>query len=69
MAITGNKKTYNALSLMCNCVPVLSEKQDDIFAQAKNICKKNKIAKENELIIVTTGTTDKIANVLKFENI
>ena len=69
VAITDSKKTYNSLAMMCNCVPVLSKKEDDIFKQAKSVCLKNKIANKNDLIIITTGTTDKISNVLKFENI
>ena len=69
VAIADNKKTFNSLSMISNCVPVLSKKEEDIFNQAKSICLKNKIAQKNDLIIVTTGTTDKISNVLKFVKI
>lgn len=69
VAVADTKKTFHALAMMCNCIPVLSEKEDDIFAQAKRICCEQKIAKPNDVIIVTTGTTDKISNVLKLEQI
>ena len=69
VAITDNQKTYNSLAMMCNCLPVLSKKEEDIFKQAKNVCTKLKIASKNDLIIITTGTTDTISNVLKFENV
>lgn len=69
VAITDNAKIYNALSLMHNTVPILSKKEEDIFNQAKNICLNNKIAKPTDLIIVTTGTTDNISNVLKFQTL
>ena len=69
IAITDSQKTFNCLGMMCNCVPVYSEKVEDIFKQASNICLDKKIAKPNDLIIVTTGTTDKISNVLKFETV
>lgn len=69
VAIADNVKTYNSLAIMCNCIPVLNKKEDDIFNQATKISLQNKIAQKGDLIIVTTGTTDKISNVLKFVKI
>lgn len=69
VAIADSEKTYNTLAMMCNVIPVLSQKEDDIFAQASRICKEKKLAKSGDVIIVTTGTTDSISNVLKFEEI
>ena len=69
VAVAETKKTFYCLGMMCNCVPVYSKKEEDIFKQASKICLDKNIAKQNDLIIVTTGTTDKISNVLKFENV
>lgn len=69
VAVADTEKTYYSLGMMSNCVPVYSKKEEDIFKQASTICINKKLAKPNDLIIVTTGTTDKISNVLKFENV
>ena len=69
VAVADSTKTFNALAMMCNVIPVLDEKQDDIFAQASKICLQNKIASKGNMIIVTTGTTDSISNVLKFQEV
>lgn len=66
IAITDNEQTYNYLSLEWNVLPVYSKVNNiDIFDLAISIAKSHNIAKENDLIIVTTGTTDKIDNVMK----
>jgi len=66
IAITDNLQTYNYLSLEWNVLPVYSKVDNvDIFDLATSIAKSHNIAKENDLIIVTTGTTDKIDNVMK----
>ncbi len=66
IAITKNEHTYNYLSLAWNCVPVYSTIDNvDIFDLACEIAKEHGIAKANDLIIVTTGTTDPINNVIK----
>ena len=66
IAITDNEQTYNYLSMEWNIMPVFSKITNiDIFELACTIVKQEKIAKTNDKIIVTTGTTDKINNVMK----
>jgi pyruvate kinase len=66
IAITDNFQTYNYLSLEWNVLPVYSKASNvDIFDLAVSVAKTHNLAKENDLIIVTTGTTDKIDNVMK----
>ena len=66
IAITDNENVYNYLALEWNVIPVYSKINDvDIFDMATSVAKAHNIAKENDLIIVTTGTTDQIDNVMK----
>ncbi|MGN0961672.1 MAG: pyruvate kinase [Christensenellales bacterium] len=66
IAITDNPHTFNYLSLEWNVMPVLTKIDGlDIFDFATTISKELKLAKPNDLIIVTTGTTDKLNNVMK----
>jgi len=66
IAITDNEQTYNYLSMEWNVLPIYSKINGvDIFELACTIAKEEKLAKENDTIIVTTGTTDKINNVMK----
>ncbi|MBQ3493955.1 MAG: pyruvate kinase [Clostridia bacterium] len=67
VAITNSHRTFNQLALCSNCIAVYSKEPDDIFRCASHTVKNLKIAQTGDLIIVTTGNTDKIANVLKFE--
>lgn len=67
VAITDSKKTFNQLALFSNCVAVYEKSIDDIFEYTSSCVKNLKIASTGDLVIVTTGTSDKIANVLKFE--
>ncbi len=66
IAITDNYQTYNYLSMEWNVLPVFSNiKSKDIFELACIIAKEEKLAKVGDRIIVTTGTTDTIDNVMK----
>lgn len=66
IAITDNEQTYNYLSMEWNVLPIYSKINNiDIFQLACTVAKDEKLAKENEKIIVTTGTTDAISNVMK----
>ena len=66
IAITDNPQTFNSLSIEWNVIPVYTKIAGiDIFNLATTIVKNSKIAKTNDLIIVTTGTTDKLNNVMK----
>lgn len=66
IAITDNEQTYHYLNMEWNVLPIYSKITNvDIFELACTIAKEEKLAKENDLIIVTTGTTDKINNVMK----
>lgn len=66
IAITDSQQTYNYLSMEWNVIPVYSKVDNvDIFDHATSVAKTHGVAKENDLIIVATGTTDKIANVMK----
>ena len=66
IAITDNEQTYNYLSMEWNVMPVYTKIANiDIFELACIIAKQEKLAKTNDTIIVTTGTTDKLNNVLK----
>ena len=67
VAITDSHRAYNQLALFSNCISVYSKQFDDIFEISKNTVKALKLAKKDDLVIVTTGTSDKLANVLKFE--
>lgn len=69
IAVTEDKKTYNALALFFNTLPIYSKKTNDIFNQAEKLCVEHCIAKNNDYIIVTTGNSDNISNVLKFQQI
>lgn len=66
LAVTNNIKTYNRLALLKNCLPILETKTNSIFDIAKTVATKSKVATHKDLIIVITGTSDKIDNVLKF---
>ena len=66
IAITDNEQTFHYLNMEWNVMPVYSKITNvDIFELACSIAKEEKLAKENDRIIVTTGTTDKINNVMK----
>lgn len=66
IAITDNEQTYNYLNMEWNVFPVYSKINNiDIFELACTIAKDKKLAKEDDKIIVTTGTTDQINNVMK----
>ena len=66
IAITDNEQTYNYLNMEWNVFPVYSKINNiDIFELACTIAKDKKLAKEEDKIIVTTGTTDQINNVMK----
>ncbi len=66
IAITNSEQTYNYLGMEWNVHPVYCRIQNaDIFTLATTIAKDLKIAKDGEMIIVTTGSTDSINNVMK----
>lgn len=66
IAITDNMQTYNYLSMEWNVLPIYSKiPNKDIFELACIIAKEEKLAKSGDTIIVTTGTTDPINNVMK----
>lgn len=67
VAITENLQTYNVMSLFSNTYPIFSKKNEDIFNQAQLLCLKHKITKEGDCVIITTGNSDSISNVLKFQ--
>lgn len=66
IAITDNHQIYNYLSMEWNVLPIYSQiPNKDIFELACVIAKEEKLAKSGDRIIVTTGTTDTINNVMK----
>lgn len=66
IAITDNEQTYHYLNMEWNVLPIFTKITNvDIFELACTIAKEEKLAKEDDKIIVTTGTTDKISNVMK----
>ena len=66
VAITDNPQTYNYLSLEWNVFPIYTKIEGvDIFELASTVVKAMKLAKPNDLIVVTTGTTDELNNVMK----
>lgn len=66
VAITDSYQAYNYLSMEWNILPVFSKiPSNDIFKLACIIAKEGKLAKAGDRIIVTTGTTDPINNVMK----
>lgn len=66
IAITDNYQTYNYLSMEWNVLPIYTKiNNTDIFELANIIAKEEKLVKPNDTIIVTTGTTDTINNVMK----
>lgn len=66
IAITDNKQTYNYLSMEWNVLPVYTNISGiDIFHLASTIAKEEKLAKPGDKIIVITGTTDEISNVMR----
>lgn len=66
IAITDNPHTFNYLSIEWNVMPVYTKIENvDIFHLATTIAKESKIAKSGDLVIVRTGTTDKLNNVMK----
>ena len=50
-----------------NIVVLSSEK--DLFESAQKVCARYKIAKNGDNVIITTGSTDKISNMMKLETI
>lgn len=66
IAITNNPQTFNYLSLEWNILPIYTKIEGiDIFDLANTIAKEVKVAKPGDLIIVTTGSTDQLNNVMK----
>lgn len=66
IAITDNIQTYNYLNLEWNVLPIYSKIPNaDIFELACVIAKDEKLAKSGDTIIVTTGNTDPINNVMR----
>ena len=66
IAITNNEQTYDYLSMEWNVTPIYTDIEDmDIFDLACTIAKEEGIAKTGENIIVTTGSTDPISNVIR----
>jgi len=66
IAITDNKQTYNYLSMEWNVHPIFTNiEKVDIFHLATTIAQEEKIAKKGDKIIVITGTTDEISNVMR----
>ena len=66
IAITDDINTYNYLSLEWNVHPIYSKINDvDIFDLACTIAKNENVANTGDQIIVTTGSTDKVSNVMK----
>lgn len=66
IAITENQKTFYSLSLVRGVNPIMIKKSKlEIFDLATNIVKEYNFAKEQDKIIVATGTTDKLNNVIK----
>lgn len=66
VAITDNPQTYHYLSMEWNVMPIFSKLSNvDIFSLATTVAKGVKLAKTGDDIIVTTGTTDTISNVMK----
>ena len=70
IAITDNEQTYHFLSMEWNVMPIYTKiEKVDIFALACTIAKEQKLAKTGDKIIVTTGTTDTLNNVMRVCNI
>ena len=70
IAITDNPQTYNYLSIEWNVHPIYTRIENvDIFDLANTVVKAIKIAKVGDKIIVTTGTTDTLNNVMKVCNV
>ena len=66
IAITDNPQTYNALCSEWNILPIYTKIENvDIFELAVTVVKAMKLAKQGDNIIVTTGTTDTLSNVMK----
>lgn len=66
IAITDNEQSFNYLSMEWNVVPVLSRIDgEDIFSLANTVVTNLKIAKPKDKIIVLTGTTDYLNNIMK----
>ena len=66
VAITDNPQTYHALSVEWNTLPIYTKIENvDIFDLAITVAKSIKLAKTGDNIIVTTGTTDTLNNVMK----
>lgn len=66
IAITDNPQTFNYLSLEWNVKPIYTKIDSvDIFDLATTIARESRLAKVGDQIIVTTGTSDKLNNVMK----
>lgn len=66
IAITDNPQTFNYLSLAWNVKPIYTRIDTvDIFDLATTIARESKLAKVGDQIIVITGTSDKLNNVMK----
>ena len=66
IAVTDDINTYNFLSLEWNVKPIYSKINDiDIFELACTIAKNENVANVGDKIIVTTGSTDNVSNVMK----
>lgn len=66
IAITDNPQTFNYLSLEWNVKPIYTKIDSvDIFDLATTIARESRLARVGDQIIVTTGTSDKLNNVMK----
>lgn len=66
IAITDSEQCYNYLSMEWNVLPVLTKIDNvDIFDLACHIAKETRTAKDGDQIIVLTGSTDMLNNVMK----
>lgn len=66
IAITDNPQTFNYLSIEWNVLPIYTKIAGvNIFDLATTIAKEVKLARLGDQIIVTTGTTDTLNNVMR----
>lgn len=71
IAITNDPITYNDLALVWGVTPIFTKtfNENKIFDNAKDIAIKYNLAKQNDNILVVTGTTDYHSNILKITKI
>lgn len=66
VAITDDPQTYNSLCMEWNILPIYTKIENvDIFELAITAVKTMKLAKEGDNIIVTTGSSDTLNNIMK----